>query len=97
MILDDNNGITKLGRSGRPGVVNHQDKEQYLGRYAGLMLYLKEMDEGVYGKLCAVRHSFVTRYQSAHPVAGLFSAASDMHSTQMNHYEQLPRSGKEGL
>lgn len=58
MILDDNNGITKPGKSGRPEIINHQDMEQYLGRYAGLMLYLKEMDEGVYGKLCAVRHSF---------------------------------------
>ena len=58
MILDDNNGIMKLGKSSRPEIIKHQDMEQYLGRYAGLMLYLKEMDEGVYGKLCAVRHSF---------------------------------------
>jgi hypothetical protein len=54
MILDDNNGLTKPGK-GRPFILNHLDMEQYLGRYAGLMLYLKEMDEGVYAKLCAVR------------------------------------------
>jgi len=76
-------GSRKLGRSGRPGVVNHQDKEQYLGRYAGLMLYLKEMDEGVYGKLCAVRHSLSPDIRVLIPSQAYFSAASDMHSTQM--------------
>jgi len=54
MILDDNDGLTKPS-NGRPSILNHLDMEQYLGRYAGLMLYLKEMDEGVYAKLCAVR------------------------------------------
>lgn len=54
MILDDNNGLTKISGKGRPAIISHQDMEQYLGRYAGLMLYLKEMDEGVYAKLCAV-------------------------------------------
>jgi hypothetical protein len=28
--------------------------EKYLGRYSGLILYLKEMDEVSYAKLCAV-------------------------------------------
>jgi hypothetical protein len=55
MILDDNDGLTKPSNNGRPSILNHLDMEQYLGRYAGLMLYLKEMDEGVYAKLCAVR------------------------------------------
>lgn len=55
MILDDNNGLTKPNSKGQPFIMNHLDMEQYLGRYAGLMLYLKEMDEGVYAKLCAVR------------------------------------------
>lgn len=43
--------------------------ESYLGRYAGLLLYLKEMDETVYSKLCAVRHIGV-QVSEAH---GLFS------------------------
>lgn len=34
---------------------NHQGMETYLGRYAGLLLYLKEMDETLYSKFCAVR------------------------------------------
>lgn len=55
MIMDDNNGLTKPGSKGRPFIINHLDMEQYLGRYAGLMLYLKDMDEGMYAKLCAVR------------------------------------------
>lgn len=29
--------------------------ETYLGRYAGLLLYLKEMDESVYSRFCGVR------------------------------------------
>ncbi len=35
--------------------------EDTLGRYSGLILYLKEMDEDRFSKLCAVctfRHSF---------------------------------------
>jgi hypothetical protein len=55
MILDNNDGLTKPGNKGRLSILSHIDMEQYLGRYAGLMLYLKEMDEGVYAKLCAVR------------------------------------------
>lgn len=54
MLLGSTDGLTKEGR-GRSKIINHQDLEQYLGRYAGLMLYLKEMDEKVYAKLCAVR------------------------------------------
>lgn len=57
MILDNNNGITTPSGKRRPSILNHRDMEQYLGRYAGLMLYLKEMDEGVYAKLCAVRNN----------------------------------------
>lgn len=53
LLLGDTNGITKPGR-GRPTIKNHKPLETYLGQYGGLMLYLKEMDETVYGKLCAV-------------------------------------------
>ncbi|KII93765.1 hypothetical protein PLICRDRAFT_152811 [Plicaturopsis crispa FD-325 SS-3] len=64
MLLGDTDGIV---RRGRPALIDHQDMETYLGRYGGLMLYLKEMDETVYAKLCAA----------------YFSAASELHSKQM--------------
>ncbi|KAJ7487422.1 exocyst complex component Sec3-domain-containing protein [Mycena galericulata] len=66
ILLGNSDGLTKEGR-GRPRIVLHQDIEQYLGRYAGLMLYLKEMDEKVYAKLCAA----------------YFSASSELHSLQI--------------
>ncbi|KAF8140415.1 exocyst complex component Sec3-domain-containing protein [Boletus edulis] len=67
LILDDNGGISRPKGRGRPIIYNHQGMEIYLGRYAGLLLYLKEMDETVYSKFCAA----------------YFSAASDLHNTQM--------------
>ncbi|KAF7339614.1 Sec3-PIP2-bind domain-containing protein [Mycena sanguinolenta] len=82
MVLGSTEGLTKEGR-GRPSIVMHQELEQYLGRYAGLMLYLKEMDEKVYAKLCAA----------------YFSAASELHNTQikalMSTYINLVRKGSE--
>ena len=36
---------------------SHKELESYLDRYSGLILYMREMDEVVYGKLCAVRVS----------------------------------------
>lgn len=62
LILDDNGGITRPKGRGRPIIFNHQGMESYLGRYAGLLLYLKEMDETVYSKFCAVRHLKVQAY-----------------------------------
>lgn len=41
---------------------NHQGMETYLGRYAGLLLYLKEMDETLYSKFCAVRDLWASAY-----------------------------------
>ncbi|KAJ6509372.1 exocyst complex component Sec3-domain-containing protein [Mycena vitilis] len=68
ILLGNTDGLTKAeGRGGKPTVIMHQDIEQYLGRYAGLMLYLKEMDEKVYAKLCA----------------SYFSAASELHNAQI--------------
>ena len=52
MLLGDFNGV--LRNNGRLSIVPHTEMEQYLGRYAGLMLYLKEMDESAYAKICAV-------------------------------------------
>jgi len=54
MILGGDNGIIRPNR-GRPVIKSHEDMEAYLGRYAGLVLYLKEMDENIYSKSCAVR------------------------------------------
>ncbi|KZT30718.1 hypothetical protein NEOLEDRAFT_1126325 [Neolentinus lepideus HHB14362 ss-1] len=69
MLLGDTDGIAKgTGQGkGRPTILNHQDMELYLGRYSGIILYLKEMDEKMYAKLCAT----------------YFSAASELHSKQV--------------
>ncbi|KAF9229108.1 hypothetical protein BS17DRAFT_771038 [Gyrodon lividus] len=67
LILEENDGITRPKGRRRPIIANHQSMESYLGRYAGLLLYLKEMDEAVYSKFCAA----------------YFSAASDLHNNQM--------------
>ncbi|KAI0688760.1 exocyst complex component Sec3-domain-containing protein [Cytidiella melzeri] len=69
LLLGDNDGIIKAVR-GKPSIASHKPLENYLGRYAGLMLYLKEMDESMYGKLCAA----------------YFSAASSLHSTQIKAF-----------
>ena len=53
MLLGDNNGIVKSLR-GRPAIKDHRALETYLERYRGILLYLKEMDESAYAKLCAV-------------------------------------------
>lgn len=55
MLLGDSDGLIKGGRRGLPSFQDHQDLETYLARYSGLIVYLKEMDESTYGKLCAVR------------------------------------------
>ncbi|KAG5647578.1 hypothetical protein DXG03_008931 [Asterophora parasitica] len=65
-LLLDTNGINSR-KGSRPTLVAHEEMESYLGRYSGLMLYLKEMDENVYAKLCAA----------------YFSAASGLHGAQM--------------
>ncbi|KAG0704350.1 exocyst complex component Sec3-domain-containing protein [Suillus ampliporus] len=66
IILDGTSGIIKPSR-GRPVIKIHRDMEAYLGRYAGLLLYLKEMDESVYSKFCGA----------------YFSATSELHRKQM--------------
>lgn len=73
-------------------VVQHTDMEEYLGRYCGLMLYLKEMDEPTYGRLCAVSvfsyfSLFLTgaeyRLTGYISLQAYFSAASELHSAQI--------------
>ncbi|KAK0464997.1 exocyst complex component Sec3-domain-containing protein [Desarmillaria tabescens] len=67
LLLGDSDGLTKTDRRGIPTINLHTELENYLGRYSGLMLYLKEMDEAVYAKLCAA----------------YFSALNDLHGTQI--------------
>jgi hypothetical protein len=55
MLLGDSGGILNATGRARPVIARHQEMEAYLGRYAGLVMYLKEMDESIYAKLCAVR------------------------------------------
>ncbi|KAI0830519.1 exocyst complex component Sec3-domain-containing protein [Trametes gibbosa] len=66
MLLGDNNGVVKSTR-GRPSLKDHKALETYLDRYRGLLLYLKEMDESAYAKLCAA----------------YFSAVSELHALQI--------------
>ena len=54
MLLGDSKGIAKGGGRRRASMTDHKILEKYLGRYSGLILYLKEMDEPMYAKLCAV-------------------------------------------
>ncbi len=66
-------------------VIQHTDMEEYLGRYCGLLLYLKEMDESTYGRLCAV--SFLSHFPlclTEHiSLQAYFSATSELHSAQI--------------
>ncbi|EPT01488.1 hypothetical protein FOMPIDRAFT_1120199 [Fomitopsis schrenkii] len=66
MLLGDSNGVVKSPQ-GKPAIMNHKSMETYLGRYSGLLLYLKDLDESVYAKLCAA----------------YFAAISDLHNTQV--------------
>ncbi|KAI0305016.1 exocyst complex component Sec3-domain-containing protein [Russula brevipes] len=75
LLLGDSNGLSKSGGRGRTVIKGHKDLENYLDRYSGLVLYMKEMDEVTYGKLCAA----------------YFSASSRLHSTQMTSLLSLYR------
>ena len=64
MLLGDNNGVIKGGNRRRASMGDHKTLEKYLGRYSGLILYLKEMDEPVYARLCGVRAPYSNRLSS---------------------------------
>jgi hypothetical protein len=52
---------------------SHKDLENYLDRYSGVILYMREMDEVAYGKLCAVRVSLAPQRRCLIPgFQGLF-------------------------
>ncbi|KAF9479714.1 exocyst complex component, sec3 subunit [Pholiota conissans] len=67
MLLGDTSGLTKSPPGPRPTALLHDELEAYLSRYIGLLLYMREMDENIYSKLCAA----------------YFSSASDLHGIQM--------------
>ncbi|KAJ3511244.1 hypothetical protein NMY22_g15712 [Coprinellus aureogranulatus] len=75
LLLGDNNGIINPSQ-GYSVIVQHDDIEKFLGRYAGLMLYLKEMDEAAYGKLCAAYFSSMSGLHQAQITALLASYLS---------------------
>lgn len=54
MLLGDDNGVIKGTGRRRASIVDHKALEKYLGKYSGLILYLREMDEATYAKICAV-------------------------------------------
>ena len=55
ILLGDNSGLISSSEKGGLVVLDHGPIEAYLGRYVGLVLYMKEMDESKYSKICAVR------------------------------------------
>ncbi|KAG9118905.1 hypothetical protein FRC07_006334 [Ceratobasidium sp. 392] len=55
----------------QPTILPHKPMEDYLGKYCGLMLYLREMDEGRYSKVCATYFSTASELHSKE-VRGLF-------------------------
>jgi exocyst complex component 1 len=57
LLLGDSAGLSTSGGSGGSQIKSHKDLENHLDRYGGLVLYMREMDEVTYGKLCAVRVS----------------------------------------
>jgi hypothetical protein len=83
MLLGDNDGVVKSDGRGRPSIVDHEAIEIYLGRYAGLMLYLKEMDESLYAKLCAVSMPTLCVICHLNLSQAYFSAMSELHRKQV--------------
>jgi hypothetical protein len=83
LLLRDTSGV--VNDPSGPRIMSHRDLEAYLGRYSGLMLYLREMDESAYGKICGVIIYFLSSIItiSFHCSQAYFSAASDLHSTQI--------------
>ena len=58
LLLGDNNGLVSSSEKGLV-LLDHGPIETYLGRYVGLILYMKEMDESKYSKVCAVSERFL--------------------------------------
>ncbi|TIB73777.1 hypothetical protein E3Q06_01492 [Wallemia mellicola] len=67
----------------KPKIRSHEKMETYLGRYCGLVLFLREMDQARYREVCA----------------NYFSSSSELHSKEMNKllavYANLTRKATE--
>lgn len=69
MLLGENDGVARS--RGRFTLLDRKEMENYLGRYSGLILYLKEMDEGAYARLCAVCNPLCEGVYGTHASLGL--------------------------
>ena len=58
LLLGENNGLVSSSEKGGLVILDHKPIESYLGRYVGLILYMKEMDESKYSKVCGVSNHF---------------------------------------
>lgn len=68
----------------KPEIISHSELQAYLGRYSGLMLYLREMDELVYGRICGVMIFIIsTNHYLTFFLQAYLSAASDLHNVQI--------------
>lgn len=54
LLLGENSGLVTSSEKGGLVILEHKPIELYLGRYVGLILYMKEMDESKYSKVCGV-------------------------------------------
>ncbi|KAH9027687.1 hypothetical protein EDB85DRAFT_2171119 [Lactarius pseudohatsudake] len=60
LLLGQSNGLSKSSGRRNLEIKGHKELRNYLDCYCELILYMREMDEVAYGKLCAVRLSPVT-------------------------------------
>lgn len=71
-------------------IPRHAQLEDKLGKYCGLVLYMKEMDEERYQKLCAVSGEDRYEWHGTQPTTmspqNYFSAVSDLHSKEVAGY-----------
>ena len=83
------NGPSSVVKLSKPSFTlpDHAVMEDFLGRYCGLMLFVKEIDQARYQGICAVRLSFysiaeglrqINRFRQAY-----FTSMSDLHKTEV--------------
>lgn len=94
LLLGATNGLSKSSKHRNLELKSHKTLESYLDRYSGLILYVRDMDEVAYGKLCAVRVSLdpppCVGSQLILGLKAYFSASSQLHNAQisslLSHY-----------
>jgi hypothetical protein len=96
MLAGDSNGLVQKGKTRRLVVKDHSEMDQYLGRYSGLILYLKEMDEISYAKLCAVSRTPYKHASHLHAGVGvLLSIQRAAWHTGQGHPFDVQQHGEE--